>query len=247
MGSDNDRFGSTFHSPTGYAHCSDSRFRRLVQFSIVRRPEFLSLAVILGVGLGILFPGPQYAVLAPLPLSDNAPAMGLYSFVRGLSLVSLAISFAEHDELTVIKTWGVTLSTVILQNELQSRLPTAFISQFGEGAEIAYAIIPTIPSLAQPLQAEVQAVFADSLSIVWKVMIGVAGAGMLTAFTMKEIPMHSTTDDKWGLKEKVGEGDPESQPPRKSVAMMGEKTTEVQVYSPRASARLSVTIALPSR
>ena len=37
------------------------------------------------------------------------------------------------------------------------------------------------------------------MAIVWKVMTGLAGGGLLTAFFLKEIAMHTATDNTYGL------------------------------------------------
>ena len=70
----------------------------------------------------------------------------------------------------VLQTWGIAISASILQNELKRRLPAVFLEQFPEGAEIAYAIIPIIPTLEPELQNEVRAAFAESMATIWKAM-----------------------------------------------------------------------------
>lgn len=105
----------------------------------------------------------------------------------------------------------MTISATILQNELKRRLPPEFVSQFPEGIEIAYAAIPVIPSLNEPTRTQVREAFADSLSIVWKVMIGFSAAGFVTLFLLKEVPMQKHTDETYGLDDGSGRQDMESQ------------------------------------
>ena len=69
--------------------------------------------------------------------------------------------------------------------------------------EIAYAVIPTIPSLSEPLRTQAQAAFAQSLHPLWYTMAGISGFGALTVLLMKEVPMHEVTDEDWGM---TGEG-----------------------------------------
>ena len=59
-----------------------------------------------------------------------------------------------------------------------------------------------IPSLPEPLRTEIQDAFADSFSVVWKVMVGFCGAGLLSVFLLKEIPMLQHADETYGLKGK---------------------------------------------
>jgi len=154
------------------------------------RAAVIGYEIIAGVGIGILIVVNFYPVLAPIPLSDSASALSLYQFVRFLSQV-----------------WGITVGGVVLQNELKKKLPAEFVSQFPGGSAIAYAIIPNIPSLEEPLKSDVQAAFADGLVVFWQVLIGAAGLGFLLCFFMKGLPLHSTmsTDHGLRLKEKYGD------------------------------------------
>lgn len=70
-----------------------------------------------------------------------------------------------------------------------------------QGVQVAYAIIPQIPSLPGGLQDEVRGAFAGSVRVVWQVMIGISGAGLLTCLLMKELPLRTDMDETWGLQE----------------------------------------------
>ncbi|KAG8971241.1 hypothetical protein FRC05_011340 [Tulasnella sp. 425] len=146
--------------------------------------RWVGFSMIEGVGLGILYSAPQFPILAALPVTKSAHALALLAFVR---------SYAQ--------TWGVAIGASIIQNELKKKLPPVFLSMFPEGAEIAYAAIPHIPGLQEPIKTEVRAAFADSLKVAWLTMIGISGLGMLCALGMKELKMHEVTDEDWGMKE----------------------------------------------
>jgi hypothetical protein len=92
----------------------------------------------------------------------------------------------------------------VLQNELGKRLPPAFSVQFPEGTAIAYSIIPLIRTLPEPLKSQIRVAFADSLRVVWQVLIGVSAAGLLASLAMKSLPLHTQVDRKWGINEKEG-------------------------------------------
>ncbi|KAF8906624.1 major facilitator superfamily domain-containing protein [Mucidula mucida] len=136
--------------------------------------------IILGVGVG----------QAPLPVSLNAPALSLHMFCRTFSGV-----------------WGVTIGSAVLQNELQRRLsrtlPEFFEANPG-GVTIAYALIPSIRSMDDSLRSSVQTAFAESLKVLWEVLIGVAALGGLVSLLMRGLPLHSYTDEKWAVMEKSG-------------------------------------------
>lgn len=94
--------------------------------------------------------------------------------------------------------WGVVIGSTVLQNELGKRLPPPFLAQFPEGLEIVYAVIPTIPSIQDPVfKLEIQTAFAESLQLLWKVCVPISGLGLLVSLAMKEIPMHAKVDEAW--------------------------------------------------
>jgi len=152
--------------------------------------QWVGYQILVSIGTGLIFGGPLFPILAPLPISSSAYAVAFFQFLR-----------------TFANTWGITISSTILQNELKKKLPEAFLAQFPDGAEIVYAAIPQIRSLPEPLQSQVQAAFADSLAVVWQVMTGISGLGVLSLLLMKDIPMGSVTDDTYGLDLKKKEED----------------------------------------
>lgn len=89
----------------------------------------------------------------------------------------------------------------MLQTQLKKRLPTEFITMFPEGVSIAYSSIPVINSLDEPLRTQVREAFAQSIAVIWKVNIGIAGLGFLSSLAMKGLPLHTEVDDKWGLED----------------------------------------------
>ena len=101
-----------------------------------------------------------------------------------------------------MQAWGITVGATVLQNQLRSRLPEAFLSSLPRGVEVSYAAIPQIKGLQSALKAQVQAAFADSLDVLWEVMIAVSGVGFLSTWLMREVPMQQVPDENWGLSEK---------------------------------------------
>ncbi|KAK0463628.1 uncharacterized protein EV420DRAFT_1745180 [Desarmillaria tabescens] len=63
--------------------------------------------------------------------------------------------------------------------------PAAYLATFPASREIAYAAIPNIPSLAEPLQTET--------------IVGIAGAGFLFSLLMKEVEMVGVVDETYAL------------------------------------------------
>lgn len=97
--------------------------------------------------------------------------------------------------------WSIAIRATILQNELKNRLPPEFVADFSPGDDITYVSIPLIVSLPEPLWIEVRAAFAESLRVLWKVLVALCAARFFTVLTQREIPLNNHTDRKWGLKE----------------------------------------------
>ncbi|GAA5833067.1 hypothetical protein JCM11251_006502 [Rhodosporidiobolus azoricus] len=150
-----------------------------------------SFSVITGIGLGILYASTNFPVLAPLRPAQQPHAMAFYGFVRSFGQV-----------------FGIAIGSTVLQNELAKKLPEAFAAQFGQG-EIAFAAIPYIKSLDEPLRTLVRAAFADSLKVIWQVCIGIAGLGFLISLGVEQMDLTTETDESQGLRERIKEGDVE--------------------------------------
>ena len=91
----------------------------------------------------------------------------------------------------------------MLQNQLQDHLPADYLQTLPRGVNIAYAVVPGISGLPEPLRGEIRLAFAQGLSLLWKVLAGVSGAGLLASLAMREIPMHTVTDEHWDLSVQV--------------------------------------------
>lgn len=77
----------------------------------------------------------------------------------------------------------------------------SFLATLPSGAGFTYAIIPIIRTLPEPLKDQVRAAFAEGTRLIWIVMAGVSGAGLLSCLLMREEEMRKDMDSTWGLKE----------------------------------------------
>lgn len=148
------------------------------------RGRAIGFEIMAGMGMGILTTTTYFPVLAPLPVSENALALAFFMFLRNFAQV-----------------WGVTIGGTVLQNELRKRIPAAFLSEFPRGTAIAYATIPLISGLEEPLRTEIRIAFAQSLQVVWQVFLGITGLGLLCSLLMKGLPLHTYTDQDWALED----------------------------------------------
>jgi hypothetical protein len=125
--------------------------------------------------------------MAPIPVELLGSAIAFNAFLRTLS-----------------QTLGITISAAILQNTVKRKFPARFIKQLPAG-DFAFAALGRIAGLPQPMQDEVKAAFGDGISAIYRVMIGVAGLGLVCVLFMKEVPMRRDVDSKFALKKRSGE------------------------------------------
>ncbi|KAJ6456450.1 major facilitator superfamily domain-containing protein [Mycena sanguinolenta] len=152
------------------------------------RATSIGFQIIIGIGVGILYSAAYFPVLAPLPVTSNAFALSFFVFIRTLAQI-----------------WGITVGGAVLQNVLQRRTPGSSPCA-SSSTNLVYSIIPCVATLPEPLKDEVRAAFADALQTIWRIMIGISGAGLLFSLLMKPFPLHTTKDENWALRErgKVG-------------------------------------------
>ncbi|KAI0261570.1 major facilitator superfamily domain-containing protein [Russula aff. rugulosa BPL654] len=157
--------------------------------------------VVIGSGIGMVYVAVIFPILASIPVTQTAPAMALYVFSRNFGYI-----------------WGVTAGGAIIQNELKHRLPASFLTQFQQGAEIAFETIPIIPSLNQPLKDDVRNTFGIALKVVWQVLLGISIAGMLCSVGVKQLKLHTEIDEDWGRKDLPDDrACPSTQPPKQEA------------------------------
>ncbi|KAI0057350.1 MFS general substrate transporter [Artomyces pyxidatus] len=148
----------------------------------------IGYSAVAGVGIGLSWASLQFPILAPLPVEMNARALAFYGFLRAYS-----------------QAWGICIGGTVLQNQLVARLPTTFTQEHPQNSQIAYALIPEIMSLAPEVRGEVRTAFAESVRVVWLVMLAFCALGVLASFFMEGLSMEKKVDEKWQLEqESVG-------------------------------------------
>ncbi|KAI0310338.1 MFS general substrate transporter [Amylostereum chailletii] len=145
--------------------------------------------VLVGVGIGIVYVSAYFPVLAPVSVESSASALVFFTFLRNFAFV-----------------WGVTLGGAILQNELAEHLPPALVARFPAKTEIVFAVVPEIGALDPAMKDAVRAAFARALGVMWRVLVGLSGAGFGVSLAMRRFALHTEVDGEWGRAEE-GNGD----------------------------------------
>ncbi|KAI0667877.1 iron permease [Trametes maxima] len=150
------------------------------------RAQYIATQIPAGIGIGMVWVLTQFPILAPLPVSNSAHALGFHVFLR---------RFAQS--------FGIAIGGTIIQNVLLKQLPKDFLETLPHGAEIAYSVIPSIKGIQdEQLKQQIRVAFANAVQLVWRVMIGISGAGLLSCLLMKEEELRTDMDEKWGLQER---------------------------------------------
>ena len=129
------------------------------------------------------------SILAPLPESDIAFATGTYSFVRSFGLV-----------------WGVTIASIVCNNELENRLSTAVPAsirqQFGTGAAYSLASGGFLESLDEATNSLIIGAYVHALRVVWLVVAAEGSMGFVVVLAEKHIELRTDNETEFGLVEK---------------------------------------------
>jgi len=166
--------------------------------------KLAGLQITAAIGVGVLYAAVTFPILAPLGVGENAHALAFFLFVRTFSYVSALLFLCVCVRVAGLtrllgQTFGIAIGSTVMQNELKKRLPLDFLALFPPNQDIAYAAIDVIPTLDAATQQIVRANFASAISVIWKVLAGIAGAGLASCFIMREIPMSDELDDQWQL------------------------------------------------
>ncbi|GAA5954646.1 hypothetical protein JCM3765_003841 [Sporobolomyces pararoseus] len=149
-----------------------------------KKGEWIGFPIVVGIGAGALYSSVNFAVLAPLKPAQQPYASAFYGFIRAAG-----------------QCVGISIGSSILQNRLNSTLPPALLQKLGGSGDIAFAAIPYIKSLPEPLRSQTREAFADSIRTIWYAMIAVAGIAFLFSLTLKSIPLSKERDESQGLEE----------------------------------------------
>ena len=67
------------------------------------------------------------------------------------------------------------------------------------GDNIVYSLATIVPQLDEPTQSIVRKAYADSLRVMWLMLLGVDILALICALCVRDIPLHRETDPQWDL------------------------------------------------
>jgi len=134
--------------------------------------QWVFLNLVAGIGTGFLYPAHQFGIQAATSDKDLAAAVSMWSFTRSVG-----------------QTLGVAVGGVILQNQLLQKL-RAYPNLAAKGAEYSHNAVALASLLRDmpdtPDRADLKQAYADSLKVVFAVMCGLCGVGLLLSLLVKD-------------------------------------------------------------
>lgn len=173
--------------------------------------------IIAGIGGGVLLTTFLPAVQGALPQSDVAPASATWAYLRAFGSI-----------------WGIAIPAAVFNSRFAHHVHSVrdegVRSALGGGNAYAHVSSRYISALPEQTRNEVVAAYLGAMKNVWQVCIAFCGLAFLLVFLEKEIPMRTTIQSDYGLKEKkkaeggraLEEGKSESQVPAGSDGLGGK-------------------------
>ncbi|KAI0363652.1 hypothetical protein BV20DRAFT_983671 [Pilatotrama ljubarskyi] len=136
---------------------------------------YIGLQVPLAVGLGIMWVATEFPILASLPFSNSAQALAFFTFFRCFAM-----------------SWGIVIGGTILR--------TSRPASTGRTDCVCRDSDHCCPRRALALQST--GGFHAGERLIWLVMTGLSGVGLLTCVLMSEVELRKDSlDEKWGLQD----------------------------------------------
>ncbi|KAF2122882.1 major facilitator superfamily domain-containing protein [Lophiotrema nucula] len=154
-----------------------------------KRAKWIGLNILPGLGVGMLFPGLEYATQAAAGQADVAHAAAMYNFIR---------AFGQGI--------GVAVGGAIFQDQFRKNLLRypGFESVASAYVRDAATLVEVMKGMVGTEKLVLEEAYANSLKVVWAVMAGLAGLALLVSVMTKELGIDETLQSQQGLK-KVGE------------------------------------------
>jgi len=153
----------------------------------------IGFQIVEGIGMGTLFPSLQLAAQAPQSERDVGMAVAIFTFVR---------SFGQ--------TFGVAMGGVIFQNEFDKKMAIQALQlppEYVISGRDAAAFVSELSSVPDAVRIILQYVYADSLRVIWYVMIPFAGIGFVLSLLAKDLLLSRKHDVAQPFEERLAKDD----------------------------------------
>ncbi|KAI9816628.1 MAG: hypothetical protein M1832_005013 [Thelocarpon impressellum] len=160
--------------------------------------SWVFLNLVSGLGLGILYPSMSFAIQASASNKDLPFAAAMFSFFRAFGqAIGVAVG-------------GVVFQNRIKQNLLLYPALVPLADEYSKDASSLVQVIKALPADQDAVKADIVASYVDALQVVWAVMCGLAGLGLLASLFTKGLGLDRELETDQGFLHHLPAGDIEA-------------------------------------
>lgn len=150
--------------------------------------EWISLSLLSGLGMGILYPAMSFAIQASASNRDLPAAAALYSFFR------------NFGQMLGVAVGGAVFQNQVKENMLQYSELADKAVDYSKDASAMVEVIKKMPVSERVVKGELITLYVDSLRMLWLVMFVLAlFALVLAAIYTKSIPLERELETEQGF------------------------------------------------
>ncbi len=157
--------------------------------------SWIFLNLVVGIGMGLLFPAMAFAIQASTKNKDLAFAVAMFSFFRAFG-----------------QAIGVAIGGTVFQNKLKKELLgyPLLASKAEEYSRDSSSLVQIIKNLPEGLEKmQLKQSYADSLKIVWVTMCGLSALALILSLWTKGYDMNRPLETEQGFREEKKNTDEE--------------------------------------
>lgn len=157
--------------------------------------SWIFLNLVVGIGMGLLFPAMAFAIQAASTNEDLAFAVAMFSFFR---------SFGQSI--------GVAVGGTVFQNEVKKKILTypALASKATEYSRDSSTLVQIIKALPEGLEkTQLKQSYADALKIVWITLCALSALALILSLWTEGLDMNKPLETDQGFREEKKTADEE--------------------------------------
>lgn len=157
--------------------------------------SWIFLNLVVGIGMGLLFPAMAFAIQASSTNEDLAFAVAMFSFFRAFG-----------------QAIGVAVGGTIFQNEVKKKLLAypALASKAIEYSRDSTTLVQIIKALPEGLEkTQLKQSYADALKIVWITMCGLSAFALILSLWTEGLDLNKPLETEQGFRENKKTADEE--------------------------------------
>lgn len=145
--------------------------------------------ILMALGAGLVLTALLPAIQAPLSEEDTAASAAMWGFLQSFGFI-----------------WGAAIPSAIFNSHSRALIEGTREEEvralLQDGSAYEHAVRAFLITLSPQERDEAVTIFSESVQFTWLISLVFAGCGFLLACAIKEIPLRTELDTKYGLEEK---------------------------------------------